>query len=149
MFKNTDIVKVPIISLKAKDFIPFFRTLTKDGNITRKRFNDGKSILNSIFYYAVELEIVESNPLKDINYRQFKYKSINEKNSVYTLDERRLLLNYLSPKDDDIYALGISLHFCIIARIGELKSIKWTDVTGNSIRIHTQMLEDQTMNDDM
>ena len=149
MFKNTDIVKVPIISMKAKNFIPFFRTLTKDGNITRKRFNDGKSILNSMFYYAVELEIVESNPLKDINYRQFKYKAINEKNSVYTLDERKLLVNYLSPKDDDIYALGISLHFCIIARIGELKSIKWTDITGNTIRIHTQLLEDQTMNDDM
>ena len=148
MFRDTDIVKIPIINLKVKDFIEFFRTLTKDGNITRKRFNDGKSILNSMFYYAVELEIVESNPLKEINYRQFKYKSINEENSVYTLEERELLMDYLSTKDD-IYSLGISLHFCIVARIGELKSIKWTDITGNSVRIHTQLLEDQTMNDDM
>ena len=148
MFKNTDIVKFPLISLKAKDFIPFFRTLTKDSSITRKRFNDGKSILNSMFYYAVELEIVESNPLKDINYRQFRYKPINEKNSVYTLEERNHLLEYLSSKDD-IYSLGICLHFCIIARIGELKSIKWKDITGNVIRIQTQLLEEQTMNDDM
>lgn len=148
MFKDTDIVKLPIISLKAKDFIPFFRTLTKDGNITRKRFNDGKSILNSMFYYAVELEIVEHNPLKDINYRQFRYKAVNKKNSVFTLDERKLLLNYLLSKDD-IFSLGISLHFSIIARIGELKSLKWSDISGNTIRINTQMLENQTMNDDM
>jgi integrase len=148
MFKDTDIMKLPISSLKAKDFISFFRTLTKDGNITRKRFNDGKSILNSMFYYAVELEIVDHNPLKDINYRQFKYKAINEKNSVFTLDERKLLLNYLLSKDD-IFSFGISLHFSIIARIGELKSLKWSDISGNTIRINTQLLEDQTMNDDM
>lgn len=148
MFKNTEIVNIPISGLKAKDFIPFFRTLTKDGTITRKRFNNGKSILNSMFYYAVELGIVESNPLKDINYRQFRYKAINETNCVFTLDERKLLLNYLSTKND-IYSLGISLHFCLILRIGELKSIKWSDITGNIIRIHTQLLVDQIMNDDL
>ena len=148
MFKNTEIVNLPMSGLKAKDFIPFFRTLTKDGNITRKRFNDGKSILNSMFYYAVELDIVKSNPLKDINYRQFRYKAINETNCVYTLDERKLLLNYLSTKND-IYSLGISLHLCLILRIGELKSIKWSDISGNIVRIHTQLLVDQTMNDDM
>ncbi len=48
LYKNTQIVKKPIISLTAQDFSIFFRIMTKDGNMTSKRFNDGKSVLNSI-----------------------------------------------------------------------------------------------------
>jgi integrase len=148
MFAGTEIVKMPLVSLKAKDFIKFFREITKDRQITRKRFNDGKSILNSIYYYAIEQEIVESNPLKDINYRIFSYKPINDKPDVFTLEERAKLLKYLE-KIDNIYSLAIQLDFHIIARIGELKSLEWSDVSGNTIRIQTQLLMEQTMNDDL
>ena len=148
MFADTEIVQIPLISLKAKDFIQFFRQITKDRQITRKRFNDGKSILNSIYYYAIELEIVESNPLKDINYRIFSYKPINDKSDIFTLEERTVLLRYLE-KIDNIYSLAIQLDFHLIARIGELKSLEWSDISGDTIRIETQLLMEQTMNDDL
>ncbi|HVI43079.1 MAG TPA: site-specific integrase, partial [Anaerovoracaceae bacterium] len=148
MFASTEIVKMPLASLKAKDFIKFFREITKDRQITRKRFNDGKSILNSIYYYAIEQEIVESNPLKDINYRIFSYKPINDKPDVFTLEERAKLLKYLE-KIENIYSLAIQLDFHIIARIGELKSLEWSDISGDTIRVQTQLLMEQTMNDDL
>lgn len=75
--KGTDISKAPLKQLKPKDYIKFFRQVTKGGKITRKRFNDMKSVMNGIIYYAIEQEIVEHNPLRDINYRQFSYKSEN------------------------------------------------------------------------
>ncbi len=148
MFADTDIVKIPIISLKPKDFIKFFREITKDRQITRKRFNNGKSILNSIYYYAIEQEIVESNPLQDINYRTFSYKPVNDKVDIFTLDERTRLLEYLE-KIENIYSLAIQLDFHIIVRIGELKSLEWSDISGDTIRIQTQLLMEQTMNDDL
>lgn len=148
LFKDTDIVRIPIVSLKVIDFINLFRTLTKDGTLTRKRFTDGKSILNGIYYYAIEKQIVASNPLKDINYRNFNYKPVNDTTSIYTLEERQLLLNYLAAKND-IYSLAIQFDFHVVARIGELKALKWSDISRNSIRIQTQLLEDQTMNDDL
>ena len=148
MLKNTDIVNLPINSLKAKDFICFFRAITKDGNITKKRFYSLRSILNGMYYRAVELEIVDHNPLRDINYGLFNYKPINDSDNVYTLEEKAQLHNYLS-NQNDIYSLGIMLQFQLLARIGELKSLKWSDVKGNKIRINTQIVESQLMNDDL
>ncbi len=59
-----------------------------------------------------------------------------------------MLLEYLSTKDD-IYSLAIQLHFRIIARIGELKALMWSDISGKQIRIQGQLLEEQTMSDDL
>ncbi len=53
--------------LKATDFIIFFRAVLKETSITCKRFDDAKSVLNSLYYYAIEKGIVEYNPLKEIN----------------------------------------------------------------------------------
>ena len=148
LYKDTDITKKPLSSLKPKDFISFFRELTKDGLLTRKRFNDGKSVLNGMLYYAVENELIETNPLNDINYRIFRYKPCNDSNKTFSLEERQSILDYLANKND-IYSLGIQLHFHLVCRIGELKALKWSDISNNSIRIQAQLLEEQTMNDDL
>lgn len=74
--KDASISKAPLSSLKAKDFIKYFRSITKNRELTRKKFNDIKSIMNGIIYYAIEQEIIEHNYLKDINYREFTYKPV-------------------------------------------------------------------------
>lgn len=147
-YKDTDIVSKPLNTLVAKDFISLFRKMTMNGVITVKRFNDAKSVLNGIYYYAIEEEIVQHNPIKEINYRQFNFKPVNIQNDVFTLKERRLILDYLHD-DEDIYSLAIQLDFHLTVRIGELKSLKWTDITGKGIRIQGQLLDTQTMNDDL
>ena len=52
-FKDSDIVKTQLSKLTAKDFIKFFRNLLNHEPMTRKRFNDEKSVLNGLFYYAI------------------------------------------------------------------------------------------------
>lgn len=64
--KDTPISKAHLSSLKAKDFIKYFRSITKNRELTRKKFNDIKSIMNGIIYHAIEQEIIEHNYLKDI-----------------------------------------------------------------------------------
>lgn len=132
--KDTAISKVSLKLLKPKDFIKFFREVTKGGKITRKRFNDMKSVMNGIIYYAVELEIIEHNFLRDINYRQFHYKAENNDILPFTEIERKKIINYLSDKDD-LYSLALKLDFHLILRIGELKGLKWSDIRGNYIYV--------------
>lgn len=56
--------------------------------MTRKRFNAMKSVMNGIIYYAIENEIIDHNYLRDINYRQFNYKSENNDIIPFNEDER-------------------------------------------------------------
>ena len=149
LYKDTQIAKKPIVSLTAQDFSIFFRMMTKDGTITRKRFNDGKSVLNSIYDYVIEIGLVPLNPIKSLSCKKLNFKPVNNNLNVYTLEERKKLLDFLSTKDDDIYALAIQLNFNLIARIGELKDFMWCDINDRYIRIQGQLLEEQTMNDDL
>ncbi|WP_166429752.1 hypothetical protein [Lacrimispora celerecrescens] len=47
--------------------------------MTRKRFNDAKSVLNGLYYYAIEIGTVNHNPIKEINFRQFQFKLLMER----------------------------------------------------------------------
>ncbi|WP_395549389.1 MULTISPECIES: tyrosine-type recombinase/integrase [unclassified Lacrimispora] len=132
--KGTDITKPPLKYLKPKDFVKFFRKITRDGQMTRKRFNDMKSVINGIIYYAIEEEIIEHNYLRDINYGQFNFKSEDNNVMPFTETERLAIINHLD--NDDIYSLAIKLDFYLILRIGELKGLKWEDVKGNFIYVH-------------
>ncbi len=74
-------------------------------------------------YYAIENEIIQHNIIKDINYRQFSFKPENTKKEIFTLEERSLILNYLS-NNNDMYPLAIQFDFYVIMRIGELKALR-------------------------
>jgi integrase len=154
-YRDTVIVNKPIRDLTAKDWIDFFRRLTGNRQMTQQRFVDARSVINGLYQYAIENQIVEANPLSNINYRQFKYKPINglkkAEISVFTLEERKKLLDYLEPQTDSIYSLAIMFDFHVITRIGELKGYKWSDIDWNNNRlmIQSQLLDVQEMNDDL
>ena len=145
--KDTPLSKVPLRMLKPKDFIKFFREITKGGLITRKRFNDMKSVLNGIIYYAIELEIIEHNYLRDINYKQFRYKAENNDILPFTEEERIKIINHLP--DDDLYSLAIKFDFHMILRIGELKGLKWSDIKGDYIYVQRFINDDNEIIEDI
>ena len=145
--KDTPISKVPIRLLKPKDFIKFFREVTKGGEVTRKRFNDMKSVLNGIIYYAIELEIIEHNYLRDINYKQFRYKAENNNILPFTEEERLKIIAHLP--NDDSYSLALKFDFHMILRIGELKGLKWSDIKGDYIYIQRFINDDNEIIEDI
>lgn len=134
--RDSWIATTPLKQIKSKEFTRYFRSITKDRTLTRKRFNDIKSVMNSIIYYAIENEIVEHNYLKDINYREFAYKPETHEKFPYSEEERRLMMNHLT---DDLYSLAIKLDFCMTIRIGELKVLRWDDIKGDYIYVHAFM----------
>ena len=127
------IIKRPIRTLTPTDFIKFFRSLTKDRKMTRKRFNDVKSVLNGLFYYAIELEVINHNPLLEINYGQFSYKPEKSKHLPFTEEERSRILAHVP--EDDLYSLAILLDFHLTLRIGELKGLRFDDIQNDFICI--------------
>lgn len=146
--KDTPISQLPLADLTPKDFIKVFRSWTKDRALTRKRFNNIKSLINGIYYYAIEDGIVTHNPVKDVNSRQFTFKPVNNDDDVFTREERQTLLKYLST-NETIYSLAIQLDFQLVARIGELLALRWTDIKNNCIHIQSQLLTERKMNDDL
>lgn len=147
-FQDEEIVLIPMTELKPKDFVKLFRIWTKDRTMTKKYFNNLKSILNGIYAYAIEEEIVAYNPLHDISTKNLSFKAVNNTYDVFTLEERKRLLEYLNGLDD-IYALAIMLDFHMVCRIGELLALKWEDIHDNYISINEQYLSCYVMNDDL
>lgn len=132
LLKGQDIPLIPLKELTVKDLITYFRSITKGRQITWKRFNDLKSIMNEILYLAVENNIIERNCLRDINYKQFTYKAENTSITLYTEEKRLQIINHLG---NDFYSLAIKLDFYLILRIGELKGLRWDDISGDFLHI--------------
>lgn len=141
------ITKRPIKNLTPLDFIKFFRTLTKGRTMTRKRFNDMKSVVNGIYYYAIENDIVRHNPLLEINYQQFSYKPENNVVIPFTEEERLMMLEHVP--DNDLYDLAIKLDFYLTLRIGELKGLRFDDIQGNFICIQRFVNDKNQIEDDV
>lgn len=149
MLRGNELTQIPMKELRVQDFISFFRSITKDRTVTRKRFNDMKSILNGMLYLAVEREIIPRNYLKDINYQQFPYKAANTKICPYTEIERRQMIQYFQKQESDLYNLAILLDFHLVLRIGELKALRWSDIHGDYIKIQHFVNDDNQLIEDV
>lgn len=145
--KGQEITKKPIKSLTVKEYISFFRSITRKREMTRKRFNDMKSVINGILYLAIEMDIITHNPLLDINYQQFSFKAENNEIIPYTEVERKQILDYLD--DNDLYSLAIKLFFHLTIRIGELKGLRFDDIVNGYIRIQRFVNDKNQIEDDI
>ena len=134
LLKDSSLANKCVKDITVQNYISFFRHITKGRTLTRKRFNDMKSILNGMLYLAVEQGIINYNCLSSINYKQFDFKPVNTQVTPYTEKERLLVIEHLA-NETDFYSLAILLDFHMVLRIGELKGLKWSDIDGESIRI--------------
>lgn len=148
--KNTTIVSKPISSLTVQMYINYFEELTKDGIYTSKCIGNLKSLLNKMHDYAIRENLVNNNPIKSIDSREFNYYIPYNDDEVYKENERIKLLNYLE-NIDDVYALAIRFMFQMTIRIGELKAFRWSDVNidERTIIVANQTLTTRQMNDDL
>ena len=147
LLKGQEITQKPLKKLLPNDYIRFFRSITKGRQMTRKRFNNMKSVMNGILYYAIEREIIFHNPLLDINYQQFSFKAEDNEIIPYTESERREILNYLD--NDNLYSLAIKLFFHLTLRIGELKGLRFDDISGEFIHICRFVNDKNIVEDDI
>lgn len=147
--ENEKIAKMQISEIKPRHIKELFETWTGNGKITRKDFNNRKSVLNGIFSYAFWNEKISYNPVKGFSNNQFKFKMPNAVKKAYTVEQRSMLLEYLETLEPDAYVLGIMLAFHGVFRIGELKALTWDEKNGNRVDICRQLVEERMLQDDM
>ena len=151
-YEGTELVNLPLSSLTPLILTRFFRNLTKDRSLTARNVSNARGVLNGIFSYSIEEGILESNPLKEVNFKDFDYKSVEDQiNNVFNKDDVDRLLTYLETKGDEPYYLAIRLFFNLFIRIGEFKALSWSDINWDdrTIYVHKQLLTERDLNDDM
>lgn len=89
--------------------------------------------------YAVEKEYIKSNVITTISIKQFKFKPTNSKITSYTIEERKQIINLIATKEADLYDQDIILDFQLIMQIGELKALRFTDISGGHIKVQRFM----------
>lgn len=125
------------------DIKMFLKRIGANRNLSRKELRSVKSILNGIFSYAVDVEIISFNPTLQVTTKDIKCKAVNNRDKVYSEDDRLRILNYLDGlRTQTAYTLGIALMFCLCCRIGELKALKWSDYgrRKKTIYIHAEVI---------
>ncbi len=147
--KSSEISSMQITEIRPKHLMTLFQKWTGNGLITRKDFNNRKSVINGIFQYAVLNEVISYNPVTSIPCNSLKFKIPNATKKAYTIEERKLLLTYLKTLKPDAYVLAIMLAFYGIFRIGEIKGLSWNSKKENTIEIRKQLVEERTLQDDM
>lgn len=146
---NTSLANMPIYNIKPLDLLHLFQEWTGNGKITYKEFGGRKRVLNGIFKYSVVEGMRPTNPLSDLPCNELKFKVTPPKNKVFSIDERKRLLNYLNCLEQDAYVLAIQLAFYSILRIGEIKALRWNENDLNKIVIENQLVPERTMNEDL
>lgn len=148
-FEPYEITDIPMKSLTAKDFTNLFRKWTCKRQMSLKKFNNLKSLINGIFSYAInEAEIVNVNPIREIDRKQFTFKVVRTDDDVFTMEDRENLLKHLQ-NNNDIYSLAIQFDFCVTLRIAELLSLQWKNLKDNQIYVENQLLLTTKMDDEL
>lgn len=85
---DTELARMQIAEIKPVHVMKLFQIWTGNGKITRKDFNNRKSVLNGIFRHAVLNEIITFSPITDLPCNTLKFKLPNASKKAYTVEER-------------------------------------------------------------
>lgn len=147
--KKYSISTKDIRKLTIQDYIKYFDNVFRDFNPTKKQVNAIRTLIRQLYGQAAMNGLSIINPVLQLD-TYFKSKDYRQVDEVpgYSEEERQILLNFLqSVEHPDIYDYAIMLMFCFTVRIGELKALKWSDISGNSIYICKQLNTNQEERD--
>lgn len=152
-YLNTAIIKVPICELTKLMLDEWVHKLVKKNNMSKNQYYNCTVIMNQALDYAVDLELIESNPFKKVRVdgrRMFRVvrKKSNE-TQVFTIEEEkqfkklawedftnRTKLHQLAP-------LALLFQFETGVRIGELVALRYEDVDGDYITVQRMLRREE------
>lgn len=116
------------------DFLDDSITMFK---LSRKEFNNMKTILNAVYRIAMDMELLLTNPLLNAH-TSIKFRSIQKKKdgSKLFLEKEMQLLEPFLYEQKTLEAYAILLDFQLGTRVGELVALTPEDVTDNEAYIH-------------
>lgn len=150
--KSNPIAHKKVREIRMYDLEDFFMQITTNHAITYKRLTNVKSMLNGLFKYGIRIALINDSPMHNVDFTQFqtRCKPENSVKDIYTLAEREAILQYLSTKTD-IYSFAVQLAFYLCVRVGELITLKKSDIDiqDNKIYILRSARKQQILQDDL
>lgn len=144
--------KRKVKSLAPNEILDFLEEQISLHNLTRKAFSNLKTLMRGIlkrakklgaFDYSVDLIFSDL----DVSDREFRRKIVNDAEEIFYDDEIELILNYCKYHSDDLSCLGVVLMFVSGMRVGEVVTLKHSDILQGEIyvrRTETQYYENGT-----
>ncbi|MCM1221127.1 MAG: site-specific integrase [Lachnospiraceae bacterium] len=126
--------------------------IVREYNLTRKEWSNAKTILNGMYEYAVRKKYLADNPMNQVQIL-VKFKQIvrkTGKTETYNseeLQELNVFLDRMYEETQDASFLAVKVNFLLGLRVGELVSLKWSDLCDeNHLHIVREEVRDQTDN---
>lgn len=149
--EGTPIVRKPIRSLKKLDLDKWAHKLISDNNMTRKDYVNVATLIRQPLDYAVELEIIDSNPMSKVKIEPRMFKPVRKKKSetqVFTREEL-IRLQQIAWEDLDnknlvykLTPLAFLFMFQTGLRIGEVCAIRYEDIEGDNLHLQRTVERD-------
>lgn len=110
-------------------------------DLTAKAWSGLRTILYGMFKYAKKKKYTNisiSQFFGDLDLSSKAFKQIHKRYDelVFTKEEQKLIENRLKEKKPSILGYGVMLAFQTGLRCGELSTIKWSDIEGNTLDIN-------------
>ena len=149
--EGTPIVRKPIRSLKKLDLDKWAHKLISDNNMTRKDYINVATLIRQPLDYAVELEIIDSNPMSKVKIESRMFKPVRKKKSETQVFTREELIRLQQIAWDDLDNKSLRYKLTPLAflfmfqtglRIGEVCAIKYEDIEGDVIHLQRSVERD-------
>lgn len=118
----------PIREVKAEQIYAHYRKITAGARLPRATFKNAKTVVNAVFDYAI-IHDIPCVRARDIDTRRLKFAPKKDKwEGVYTVSDRKKILDACEQASPTVYTKAIELMFCLDIRIGELRALYKEDV---------------------
>ena len=135
-YADTDIVKQRIDTLEPRDWRLFFIQMVKEHHLVKKQLTEIKTVINDLYQYAIDEDLVKFNPLRDLNFKKMPYASKTKYHKVlaptfHRQDEEKVMEwcreEIKDPRKKKLYYYAIMLNWDCGLRFGELAGLRWED----------------------
>lgn len=151
-FERSEINNMPVRRIGTLFLESECNRLVKEYSMSRKEWNNVKTILKGCFEYAVRKEYITDNPMDDVKIL-VKYRQVVKKTGrteTYNTEELENLNKYLDEmyaETEDVVFLAVKINFLLGLRVGELVALKWEDCKEQShIHIVREEIRNQETN---
>ena len=154
-FSGMSIVKKSMTNIDVMLLESWANTLIKDHNLTRKEWQNLKTIINGIWSYAFRTGIIKINPWESVKIT-VRFKQVNKKTpeeEVFIGDELDKIIikcnEYYELTKNEVY-LAVIFNFYCGLRVGELTGLKFKDIDfeNNHISVEREVVQNILQNAD-
>lgn len=147
-FEQSELHNMPVRRIDTLFLESECNRLVKAYHMSRKEWNNVKTILIGCFEYAVRKKYITASPMDDVKihvkYRQVVKKT--GKTETYNTEELETLNKYLDAmyaETEDTVFLAVKINFLLGLRVGELVALKWEDCKEQS---HIHVVREEVRN---